>query len=48
MSEVDKKVNEWIIKADHDLGTAKLIYLHIPDYCVSLSASNREIYKIDA
>jgi HEPN domain-containing protein len=25
-------VNLWIKKADHDLGSAKLIYLHIPDY----------------
>jgi HEPN domain-containing protein len=25
-------VKEWIIKADHDLGSAKLIFLHIPDY----------------
>jgi HEPN domain-containing protein len=25
-------VNLWIRKADHDLGSAKLIYLHIPDY----------------
>jgi hypothetical protein len=23
---------QWIIKGDHDLGTAKLIYLHIPEY----------------
>jgi HEPN domain-containing protein len=32
MSEVSKTVKEWIEKADHDLGSAKLIYLHIPDY----------------
>lgn len=25
-------MKEWIIKADHDLGSAKLIFLHIPDY----------------
>jgi HEPN domain-containing protein len=25
-------VNLWIKKADHDLGSAKLIYLHMPDY----------------
>jgi HEPN domain-containing protein len=25
-------VNLWIKKADHDLGSAKLIFLHIPDY----------------
>jgi len=23
---------QWIIKADHDLGTAKITYLHIPEY----------------
>lgn len=32
MKKVDKIVIEWIIKADHDLGSAKLIYQHIPDY----------------
>ncbi len=32
MSAVNKKVKDWIDKADHDLGSAKLIYLHIPDY----------------
>lgn len=33
MSESNLKiVNLWIKKADHDLGSAKLIYLHIPDY----------------
>jgi HEPN domain-containing protein len=32
MSEVDKKVKDWIDRADHDLGSAKLIYLHLPDY----------------
>ncbi len=32
MREVDKTVKEWIDKADHDLGAAKLIYLHIPEY----------------
>ena len=25
-------VKEWITKADHDLGSAKLIFLHIPEY----------------
>ena len=25
-------VNTWIKKADHDLGSAKLIFIHIPDY----------------
>ncbi len=32
MSELSKKVIDWIDKGDHDLGSAKLIYLHIPDY----------------
>jgi HEPN domain-containing protein len=32
MSENSKIIKEWINKADHDLGAAKLIYLHIPDY----------------
>ncbi len=32
MSGNRQKVVDWIEKADHDLGTAKLIYLHIPEY----------------
>ena len=32
MSEPNKITKEWIEKADHDLGSAKLIYLHIPQY----------------
>jgi len=33
MKESDSEiVNIWIEKADHDLGSAKLIFLHIPDY----------------
>lgn len=32
MSEKDELINEWIDKADHDLGSAKLIFLHIPEY----------------
>ena len=27
-----EEVKEWIEKADHDLGSAQLIYLHLPDY----------------
>ncbi len=25
-------VKQWIIKGDHDLGTAKVTFLHIPEY----------------
>lgn len=32
MSEPNQITKEWIEKADHDLGSAKLIYLHIPQY----------------
>jgi hypothetical protein len=32
MSEINKTIYEWMVKADHDLGSAKLIYLHIPEY----------------
>ena len=32
MSERIDEINEWIEKADHDLGSAKIIYLHLPDY----------------
>ena len=27
-----EEIKEWIEKADHDLGSAKIIYLHLPDY----------------
>lgn len=32
MNEKIEIIKAWIIKADHDLGTAKITYLHIPDY----------------
>lgn len=32
MSGNRNTVKEWIEKADHDLGSAKLIYLHLPEY----------------
>ncbi len=32
MNEKIDEVNLWIEKADHDLGSAKIIYMHLPDY----------------
>ncbi len=32
MSAQSELILEWINKADHDLGSAKIIYLHLPDY----------------
>ena len=32
MSAHDDHIKEWMDKADHDLGSAKLIFLHIPEY----------------
>ncbi len=32
MSELTDLIEQWIIKGDHDLGTAKVTYLHIPEY----------------
>lgn len=32
MNEKSNEITEWIIKADHDLGTAVVTYLHIPDF----------------
>jgi HEPN domain-containing protein len=32
MSGIRNIVKEWIEKADHDLGSAKLIYLHLREY----------------
>ena len=32
MNEKVNEIKKWIIKGDHDLGTAKITYLHIPEY----------------
>lgn len=32
MSGPTKEIGQWIIKGDHDLGTAKITYLYIPEY----------------
>lgn len=32
MSVQFDEIKQWIEKADHDLGSAKIIYLHLPDY----------------
>ena len=32
MSELIDESRKWIEKTDHDLGSAKVIYLHLPDY----------------
>ena len=32
MSANQKHIKDWIDKADHDIGSAKLIYAHIPEY----------------
>lgn len=32
MSGQANEIRQWIIKGDHDLGTAKVTYLHIPEY----------------
>lgn len=32
MNEQSNLIKQWIEKGDHDLGTAKITYLHIPEY----------------
>jgi HEPN domain-containing protein len=32
MNEQVDEIKQWIIKGDHDLGTAKITYLNIPEY----------------
>jgi len=32
MRELIEEVKDWIEKADRDLGSAKIIFLHLPDY----------------
>jgi len=34
---INEDITEWIELADQDLGAAKLIYLHIPDYKETIS-----------
>jgi HEPN domain-containing protein len=37
MSVSEDRLKDWIEKADHDLGTAIVINLHIPDYSDTLA-----------
>ena len=48
MNEKIEIIKKWFEKADHDLDTAQLIYLHIPEYrdTIPLSAVSRKIFKI--
>jgi len=32
MNKQADELRQWIIKGDHDLGTAKVTYLYIPEY----------------
>lgn len=32
MNNQTDNIDAWLEKADHDLGTAKIVFLHIPDY----------------
>ena len=32
MSNKEQIIQSWILKAEHDLGTAKITYLHLPKY----------------
>ena len=32
MNDQINEIKKWIIKGDHDLGTAKITYMHIPEY----------------
>lgn len=32
MLERNSEIESWIRKGDHDLGTAKITYLHIPEF----------------
>lgn len=32
MNEKTELINAWVEKADHDLGSAKVIYLNLPEY----------------
>lgn len=32
MNSKFEEIEQWIVKGDHDLGTAKITYLHIPEF----------------
>jgi HEPN domain-containing protein len=32
MKEKHDEIKQWIIKGDHDLGTAKITYMHVPEF----------------
>jgi HEPN domain-containing protein len=37
MSANEERLRDWIEKADHDLGTAVIINIHIPEYSDTLA-----------
>jgi hypothetical protein len=37
MNEKTETIKKWFEKADHDLGTAQLTFLHIPEYRDAIS-----------
>lgn len=39
MSGQVDEIKKWITKGDHDLGTAKITYLHIPEYLDTVTFS---------
>lgn len=49
MNDSSLLVNAWIEKAEHDLETAKLIFLHLPDYsdtiCFHCQQSAEKFFK---
>lgn len=37
MQEKNELIKEWLIKAEHDLGTAEITFLHLPNYKDTIS-----------
>lgn len=42
MNADSELISEWIDNADHDLGSAKLIFLHIPEYFDTITIVNKQ------
>ena len=45
MSGKPDQIKQWIIKGDHDLGTAKVIYLNIPEYLDTITFHCQQAVK---
>lgn len=46
MSKQVEEIKQWIIKGDHDLGTAQITYLYIPVMCITIYFLNYKAMQL--